>query len=380
MLFLHDSQEVGVMTIMNVEKRYQVFISSTFLDLLEERQSVLKAVLELNHMPAGMELFPASDESAWQLICDVIDGSDYYVLIVGGKYGSLDEKGVGYTEKEYDYAYSHKIPVIPFLHKNPDAIPRGKTETENVAWEKLKAFRKKVEDKHTCSYWESQEELKSKVIVGLTSIVKRHPAVGWIRADQIPSGVTIVEIFELRNKISELEQELERSRTEPPHGTENLLQQNDHFAISLDFLVRQYESFGGKRYKTTINPTWNDMFASVAPGMINEVTDEGFRKSFKKFAIQYIEDAFRNESILKDKEVGEVYIKQHDIDTFIIQLRALGLIQHSVRKRSIKDTSTYWTLTRYGDMLMVQLRALKKETASPLRTAEKAEPSSSEGD
>ena len=51
-----------------MDKRYQVFISSTFTDLKDERQSALKAILELDHMPAGMELFPAADESAWQLI------------------------------------------------------------------------------------------------------------------------------------------------------------------------------------------------------------------------------------------------------------------------------------------------------------------------
>jgi len=135
-----------------MEKRYQVFISSTFRDLIDERQAVLKAVLELNHMPAGMELFPAADETAWQLIRDVIDGSDYYLLIIAGRYGSLDEAGIGYTEKEYDYALQSRKPVIPFLHQNPDNLPREKTETNDSAWNKLKAFREKVEKKHTCVY------------------------------------------------------------------------------------------------------------------------------------------------------------------------------------------------------------------------------------
>ena len=121
-----------------MEKRYQVFISSTFRDLVQERQEVLKAVLEIDHMPAGMELFPAADDAAWQLIKDVIDGSDYYVVIIGGRYGSLDDTGIGYTEKEYDYAASQKKPVIPLLHKNPDNLPRDKTETDQASWEKLK--------------------------------------------------------------------------------------------------------------------------------------------------------------------------------------------------------------------------------------------------
>src|SRR5687768_107755 len=102
-----------------MEKRFQVFISSTFTDLMDERQSVLRAILELDHMPAGMELFPAADDSAWQLIRDVIDASDYYVVIVGGRYGSRDERGIGYTEKEYEYAVQAGKPVLPLLHGKP---------------------------------------------------------------------------------------------------------------------------------------------------------------------------------------------------------------------------------------------------------------------
>ena len=155
-----------------MEKRYQVFISSTFEDLKAERQAVLRAILELDHMPAGMELFPAADEEAWQLITDVIDASDYYVLIIGGRYGSLDGVGISYTEREYDYAVAKKTPVIALLHQNPDNLPRDKTETAENVWEELKRFRSKVEDKHTCVYWTTAEELKARVIVSLTSCTK----------------------------------------------------------------------------------------------------------------------------------------------------------------------------------------------------------------
>jgi hypothetical protein len=48
-----------------MDKRYQIFISPTFVDLQDERQSVLRAILELDHMPAGMELFPATDDSSF---------------------------------------------------------------------------------------------------------------------------------------------------------------------------------------------------------------------------------------------------------------------------------------------------------------------------
>jgi hypothetical protein len=169
---------------LHVNKRYQVFVSSTFTDLKEERQAVLRAILELEHMPAGMELFPAADAAAWHIIRDVIDLSDYYVLVIGGRYGSLDETGIGYTEKEYNYAIETKKPVIALLHERPDNLPRDRTETSEISWERLKDFRAKVEKRHTCKYWKSPEDLKSQVLVALAAAMRRTPGVGWIRADQ----------------------------------------------------------------------------------------------------------------------------------------------------------------------------------------------------
>jgi hypothetical protein len=68
-----------------METKHQVFVSSTYRDLEEERRSVIHALLELDCIPSGMELFPATDEDAWSLIKEVIDGCDYYILVIGGK-------------------------------------------------------------------------------------------------------------------------------------------------------------------------------------------------------------------------------------------------------------------------------------------------------
>ena len=171
-----------------MEKHYQIFISSTFKDLIEERQAVLKGVLELGHMPAGMELFPASDQSAWELIKNVIDSSDYYILIIGGMYGSRDETGIGYTEKEYRYAVSKGKPILAFLHRNPDNLPRSHTETKEDAWGKLTKFRNLVEKERHCSYWETAQDLKSSVIIGLNNESSKNPAEGWVRATKALQG------------------------------------------------------------------------------------------------------------------------------------------------------------------------------------------------
>ncbi len=77
-----------------MDKRYQVFVSSTYADLKEERRAVIQTVIELNCIPAGMELFPAADEEQLAFIKRVIDDCDYYLLIIGGRYGSVDETGI----------------------------------------------------------------------------------------------------------------------------------------------------------------------------------------------------------------------------------------------------------------------------------------------
>jgi hypothetical protein len=62
---------------MMIDARHQVFVSSTYLDLIEERRAVMQALLELDCIPSGMELFPAANASQWALIQSVIDQCDY---------------------------------------------------------------------------------------------------------------------------------------------------------------------------------------------------------------------------------------------------------------------------------------------------------------
>jgi len=348
-----------------MDKRYQVFVSSTFTDLKDERQGVLRAILELDHMPAGMELFPATDASAWQLIKDVIDASDYYVLIVGGRYGSLDETGIGYTEKEYDHAVATKKPVVPLLHEKPDNLPRDKTETDASAWKRLTTFREKVEKRHTCVYWKNSEDLKSKVIVGLTAIIKRQPMVGWVRADQVPTGATLVEVLTLRNRIAELESVSAARDTGPPPGIEGLAQGTDRVDVSVIFSARlsssNYPHDQDVRFRGSLNPTWNQIFGAVAPTMTNEATDTVLRNALKTFITQEARRVYQENKQFKDKSLVDFSHVSSEVDTCIIQLRALGLIKINDKKRSVTDRGTYWTLTPYGDAMMVQLRAVHRE-------------------
>src|SRR5262245_11954771 len=110
-------------------------------------------------IPAGMELFPASDDEQFQFIKRVIDESDYYVVIVAGRYGSTDEEGISYTEREFDYAVERGIPILAFVHADPDIIPVGQSDITPGARASLESFRNRVLSNRVVKMWTSDAEL-----------------------------------------------------------------------------------------------------------------------------------------------------------------------------------------------------------------------------
>lgn len=197
--------------------KYQIFISSTFADLVEERQAVSRAILDMGHIPAGMELFPAADVEQLAYIEKVIDECDYYVLIVGARYGSLDPKGVSFTEREYDYAVETGKTVLAFVHANMDDVPLGKTDKDTEKYNKLLAFKEKVSSGRLVKFWKTGDELAAQAVLALTNAFATSPQIGWIRADKVPSHSTMTDVLKFREEIDRLNVEIEalRAKTAP---------------------------------------------------------------------------------------------------------------------------------------------------------------------
>jgi len=159
-------------------KKYQVFVSSTFKDLVDERQDTIRNILDLNHIPAGMELFPAADVEQLEYIKKVIDECDYYLLIVGGRYGSLDADGVSFTEREYDYAVSTGKFVIAFVHGDPSAISVANSDIKPALVKALNAFRDKVMKGRLVRPWKDRQDLQLVVLKSLAHVFSTYPQVG----------------------------------------------------------------------------------------------------------------------------------------------------------------------------------------------------------
>lgn len=194
---------------MALKKRFQIFVSSTFADLRHERDEIANALQAMGHIPAGMELFGSDADDSWTVIERTIDLSDYFVLVIAGRYGSISEVGISFTEREFDHATANKIPVLAFVHEDLDKLPSGVVEKTAKAQRQLKAFRKKVTQKHQVTFWSDKADLSTKVVASLAKTIEMIPRPGWVRGDiekEIRSLGT--EKYSLQERIRTLEEEV----------------------------------------------------------------------------------------------------------------------------------------------------------------------------
>lgn len=182
-----------------MEKKFQVFISSTYEDLKAERREVMFALIEHDCIPSGMEMFSATSNDQLTLIKQVIDECDYYILIIGDRYGSIGTDGRSYTETEYLYALSKNKPILAFL-KNKVCKELSEESEENR--NKLLAFRNIAEDNKVCNYWSTPGELGVKVSRAIFRLNKDNLAYGWIKVDQAFEHREL-EVKELHERIEE---------------------------------------------------------------------------------------------------------------------------------------------------------------------------------
>jgi hypothetical protein len=346
-----------------MDKRYQVFVSSTYEDLREERQEVMRALLELDCIPGGMELFPAADDDQWTLIKRVIDESDYYVVICAGRYGSISPSGISYTEMEYRYAVDTGKPVLGFLHKEPTQLSVARCESTDEGRAKLAEFRKLV-GLRMCKLWNSPSELGSVVSRSLVQQIKARPGIGWIRANEATESLAAPEILRLKRQVEDLQATLERTRNIAPTGAERLAQGTQLFEVHFTFESsdKKGESW---TWNYTIGLSWDHIFYDLGPIMMDEASEAQLRN-----ALNAVVQARSRKTRAADEElkghtrIRSFRIQDHDYQTIKIQLRGLGLIMKSEKARSVRDTGTYWALTPYGDQLLTRLRAIPKDASA----------------
>ena len=261
-------------------RKFSIFISSTYEDLKKERQALLGVALENNFIPVGMEQFHAAPTSQWNIITKMIDECDFYLLVIGGRYGSIDEEtGISYTEKEYNYAKTKGMPVLVLI-KESSAITESEKDTGDDKYEKMKRldeFRERVKnDRNTVDFFTDINSLKY-----VTSPTFRNAInyagddAGWVRYQDV-----INEEVEGRNKVNvELLEHQQKINVGNSKEVKSVIGQDDvgNIPVESAFLLVYAADGDGQiiKVKTLSSPT--QIFTSDKQFMANNSKRESAR-------------------------------------------------------------------------------------------------------
>lgn len=330
-----------------MNKRYQVFLSSTYVDLKEEREEILRILLKLNCFPAGMELFPATDEKQFDYIMKEIDNSDYYLLIIGGRYGSLTSDGISYTEKEFLYALEKKIPVIAFIHENINNIPLGKVDVDDTTRKKLEDFKKRVESNRLVKYWADATSLYSEVSITLARIIYECPRIGWVRGDEKNEVSNKDELRKLKEEINVLKKYKEESHRLIGGKIADL---EEEYSIEFDICSTFWSDIDKVLESKVLTFSWSQWYKQIVTVMKMLSI-----KSMNSFSIEELLnstiDKIIDISIYNDVKIS--FNKEIIID-FQNQFVALDLIK--VKQTQFEHT---WELTQNGEKYYALLNCKK---------------------
>ena len=331
--------------------KYQVFVSSTFSDLRDERDQVIKAILEMGHVPVGMEMFSAADEEQWKMIARQIDQSDYYIVLVAHRYGTVTPEGVSYTEKEYNYAVSSKVPVLGFVLDDAAQWPVARIDGDAAARESLELFKEKVKRKPV-SFWKSADDLYGRVSIALSKAFSIQPRPGWIRTTAGPGPEVVAELTRLS-----LENGMLRSKLEALENKEKL---DSVVAIEEAIELMRYRQYSisvwysdGKGWEDEGTRNLLTIFGDLAPALITEDSTDSMSSVI---ATQSTPDTTRR--LRKDWS-----FPSNGLDAILADLQSLGLIQPSPRKHAVADTKKYWTLTAFGTSVNAHTRVRRMEVS-----------------
>ena len=276
-------------------------------------------------IPAGMEMFPASDEEQFEFIKRVIDDCDYYLLIIGGRYGSVTSEGISYTEKEYDYAVEKGLKVVALLHRDPDSIPVGKSESTSEERAKLAAFRDKVSKGRLVDYWDSAAALPGLVALSMMNAIKTFPGVGWVRANRIISDNFLERFHLLTGERDSLKLKLDTVLSTPEISDLAPLE-TSFIVFGTARRVQRWMPSGRKtldeRADWDKKTTWEKIFLLISPYLTDFKSETAVKTSF--------------ESSIEDENYQSVIVHDQNFKTIRIQLEAHKLIEVQHNKSSAK--------------------------------------------
>lgn len=342
------------------DKRYQVFISATYLDLREERGVLLQALPTLSCLPTTVEAH-AQSLSTMVNIRRRIDESDYYILLVGSRYGSLMPSGVSYTHMEYVYAATKQKPMIVLMHEAPEIRAVELQEQQIEGKLKFSDFRKVLlrEQANNIVYWRDATDLAMVLRNAIPTLVRKHSAAGWVRVGQSSASAELEkQCVALKKRVQELEQEREKWLAASAASTNDSLAKGEDI-FDIPYRCKAYAGGNCQDVNAKTSLSWNELLVSFGPHLFQPQTEDFIAAKINE-RLQRNALAEVQRDYPKTHAVVEIQVTPMCFNTVKMQFRTLGFIQKANRDN---DQRMWWQLTALGERNLANVMNVRRTTS-----------------
>ncbi len=311
-----------------IDKRYHVFISSSGADMQPERSVLAQTLASLGFFSWGLE---ARTPLTTAFARRQIDDCDYFVLLLGSRYGDLSASGVSYVHLEYIYAITKQKPVLVILHESPETRAAELQETFKEGQRKFEDFRRQLQrERDTVVTFREPKELEVILRHAMPQLTQRYPALGWVRPSDAPMKALQLENDKLKEKVAHLTNlgknrvttPLKTSSKHAPQIIDGDTSQLDVPVVSgeeimaFDYRVHAYQDGNFRELRPRRKMTWNEILLAVGLGFRPAAPEETFARLLNDYL---------NISALGD--VHEVLPRAHATARCQINVRALHAIK-----------------------------------------------------
>ena len=217
----------------------------------------------MGDFPVQMESFPASDQDAFDLITSLLDQCDYYVLIIGGRYGTVSTDDLSFTHREFRYAVAKGIPVLVMLHGERGKIPAEKTESSQQGRRRLEAFIEEASTGRTRKTWTTIGDLKAAVLNALANAKQTKPRTGWVRGDAVANVEILEQLNDVRQENAKFREALGTLEVNIPHIPLPAIEDG----VEIDFMSNRPTRGGSYGSSGAVATTWLSLFLNVHPNL-----------------------------------------------------------------------------------------------------------------
>lgn len=259
-----------------LDKRYQVFISTSGMEMKPERSIMMQTLVSMGFFSWGLEQrTPISSAISRRQI----DDCDYVVFLLGSQYGELSVSGMGYMHLDYLYAVSRQKPIVVFMHEHPHMRDLCLRESKPERQEKFLQFRTQLQNEVEQVFtYRTLRDLELAVRFNMPQMLERYPVLGWVRPQNAQK--LLDEIEQLKAKVASLETETGQREPDP---IISLPKVSLHERFAFDYRIHAYQDGNFQEMKLSKQLTWAQLLGILGPTFIEATPEEFFSKRLNDY-------------------------------------------------------------------------------------------------